>query len=141
MFPIVQVHRDLLCYYINKRGYFNSAAQSLNIRCSWHPTSSVAWCLNVIFTAASELSELSVQHILEPNKIMQLSNLKPRIAAKNNTSIKLNPLIASLYFLPLQGFTVYCHNTGESDVFTPSGLYFSSLYYILQGQLNSAYNT
>lgn len=66
-----------------------------------------------ICTAASELS---VQHILEPNKIMQLFNLKPRLAVKNNTSIEWKSLIASLYFLPLLGFTIYCHNVGETDV-------------------------
>lgn len=54
-----------------------------------------------------------MQHILEPNKIMQLSNLKPRIAVKNNTSVEWNPLIASLYFLSLLGFTIYRHNVGD----------------------------
>lgn len=38
-----------------------------------------------IWAVASELSE---QHILKPNKIMQLSNLKPRLAAK--TILQLN---------------------------------------------------
>lgn len=47
---------------------------------------------------------------------MQLSNLKPRLALENNTSIEWNPLIASLYFLPLLDFTIYCHNVGETDV-------------------------
>lgn len=47
---------------------------------------------------------------------MQLSNLKPRLAVKNNTSIEWNPLIASLYFLSLLGLTIYCHNVGETSV-------------------------
>lgn len=47
---------------------------------------------------------------------MQLSNLKPRLAVKNNTSIEWNPLIASLYFLPLLGCRVRCHNAGVTDV-------------------------
>lgn len=57
--------------------------------------------------------DLSLQHTLEPNKSMQLSNLKPRLAVKDNTSIEWRPLIASLYFLPLLGFTIHRHNAGR----------------------------
>lgn len=84
-----------------------------------------------------------MQHILEPNKIMQLSNLKPRIAVKNNTSVEWNPLIASLYFLSparLHNIPSQSRRCGR-DMFTPSGLYFAGLDYIVRGQMNTAYNT
>lgn len=79
-----------------------------------------------ICTAASELS---ARHILEPNKIMQLSNLKPRLAVKNNPSIEWNPLIASLYFLSLLGFTIYCRETDVLEICSRH-LGFTSLAYI-----------
>lgn len=71
-----------------------------------------------MFTCTVALAP-SALHFLKPNKIMQLSNLKLRPAAVNNTSTEWTPMIASLYFLLLLGFTICSSNnsnTGEADL-------------------------
>lgn len=71
-----------------------------------------------MFTCTVALAP-SALHFLKPNKIIQLSNLKLRLAAVNNTSTEWTPMIASLYFLLLLGFTICSYNnsnTGEADL-------------------------
>ena len=73
-------------------------------------------CSMVLKCYCNAASELSVHHILEPNKIMQLSNLKPKTCSKKQYFNWTDPLIASFYFLPLLGFTICCHNVGVTYV-------------------------
>lgn len=68
-----------------------------------------------ICTAASELS---VQSILEPNKITQLSNLKPRLAVKKKQYFKwMAPTDCfPLFSAPARLYNTQSHNVGKNDV-------------------------